>query len=101
MLGAAVGAGEEGVLAVEGDSADRALDDVAVDLDAAVVEEAGESFPARERVADRLGELGLLADQAELLAQPRLEFGEIGRLWSRRTARRSAAGRPRISASIR
>ena len=48
-------------------------DGIVVDLDGAVIEEAGEPFPARERVADRLGELGLLADQAELLAQPWLE----------------------------
>jgi hypothetical protein len=38
---ALVGAGEQGVLAVEGDRADRALDHVGVDLDAAVVEEEG------------------------------------------------------------
>src|SRR5690606_32260356 len=55
---------------------DRALDGVGIDLDAAIVEEAGEPFPARERVADRLGELGLLADQAKLLAQPGLKLGD-------------------------
>ena len=73
MLAAAVGAGEERILAVERDRTDRAFDDVGVDLDAAVVEEAGQAVPARERIADRLGELGLLADQAELGAQPGLE----------------------------
>lgn len=52
---------------------DRAFDDVGVDLDAAVVEEATKSGPARERVADRFGELALLTDQGELLAQPWLE----------------------------
>ena len=67
------GAGEERILTIERDGPDGALDDVGVDLDAAIVEEAGEPFPARERVADRLGELGLLADQAELVAQPRFE----------------------------
>jgi len=40
------------------------------DLDAAVVEEAGETVPARERITDCLSELGLLADQGELGAQP-------------------------------
>ena len=40
VLGAAVGAGEESVLAVEGEGPDGALDGVGVDLDAAVVEEA-------------------------------------------------------------
>jgi hypothetical protein len=63
MLGAAVRTGEERVLAIERDRSDGALDHVAVDLDAAVVEEAGQAFPARERVADRLSELGLLADE--------------------------------------
>lgn len=52
------------------------LDGVAVNLDATVVEEAREALPARESVADRLGELCLVADQAELLAQPRFEIGD-------------------------
>jgi hypothetical protein len=73
MLGAAVGSGEQGVLACERERPDGALDDVVVDLDAAVVEEQAEALPARQRVADRLGELGLLADELELVAQPRLE----------------------------
>ena len=72
VLGAAVGAGEQSVLAIERDRPDGALDDVVVDLDAAVVEEARQALPARQRVADRLGELGLLADQRELGAQPGL-----------------------------
>ena len=46
MLGAAVGAGEQRILAVERDRADGALDDVVVDLDAAVVEEAGQALPS-------------------------------------------------------
>ena len=41
-----------------------------VDFDAAVIDEAGQRLPARRRVADRLGELGLLADQGKLCAQP-------------------------------
>jgi hypothetical protein len=46
VLGAAVRAREEGVLPVERDQADRPLDGIGVDLDATVVEEAGESLPA-------------------------------------------------------
>ena len=46
VLAAAVGAGEQRILAIEGDGADGALDDVGVDLDAAVVEEAGQSRPS-------------------------------------------------------
>ena len=73
MFGTAVGAGEQGILAGQGKGTDGALDDVVVDLDAAVVEEQAQALPARQRVADRLGELGLLADELELGAQPRLE----------------------------
>ena len=73
VLGAAVVAGEEGVIAGERDRADGALDHVGVDLDATVVEEQAEPGPAGERVADRLGELALLADEGELLAQPGFE----------------------------
>lgn len=62
VFAAAVGASEEVVLAAERDRADRALDDIGVDLDAAVVEEASEPVPARERVADRRGD-GRLAGQ--------------------------------------
>lgn len=53
---AAVRAGEQGVLAVQGDGADRPLDGVGVELDAAVVKDAGQARPAGEGVADRLGE---------------------------------------------
>ena len=73
MLGAAVGAGEERILAIERDRPDGALDDVGVDFDPAVIEEAGEARPSRESVADSLGELALLADEGELRLQPRFE----------------------------
>src|SRR5690606_10045046 len=73
VFGAAIRAGEECVLSVQSHRPDRALDDIAVDLDAPVVEEETEAGPARESVADGFGELGFLADQGELLAQPWLE----------------------------
>src|SRR6185312_3502135 len=73
VFGAAVGAGEEVVLAAEGERADGALDDVGVDLDAAVVEEPSEALPAAERVADRLRELALLAEGLKPGLQPRLQ----------------------------
>src|SRR5882672_10889044 len=56
VLATAVGAGEEVVLAAERDRTDRTLDDIGIDLDAAVIEEAGKALPARERVADRRGD---------------------------------------------
>jgi hypothetical protein len=61
----AVGAGEEGVLPGEGDGTDRAFDGVGVDLDPAVVDEAGQALPAGEGVTDGLGEFALLADGLE------------------------------------
>src|ERR1700722_14293354 len=78
VLAAAIGAGEECVLAVERNRSARSCDDVAVDFDATIVKEAGQSFPARQGVADRLGKLGLLADQAELGAKPGFELIENG-----------------------
>ena len=56
VLGPAVGSGEQGVLAVQRQRPDGALDGVVVDLDPAVVEEQGEPLPAGERIADRLGQ---------------------------------------------
>ena len=73
MLGATVGAREQRIFPVERDRADRALDGIVVELDAAIVDEARQAFPTRERIADGLGELALLTDQAEFCAQPLLE----------------------------
>ncbi len=49
---------------------DGALDHVRGNLDAGRRRESGEALPAREGVADGLGELALLADEAELLLEP-------------------------------
>ncbi len=56
VLATAIRAGEERILAGERNRPDGAFDDVVVDLDVAIVEEAGEARPAGERIADRLGE---------------------------------------------
>ena len=101
MLGSAVRAGEKRIFPIERNGTDRALDDVGVDLYASVVDEARQAIPAGERVADRFGELGLLADQREFFAQPRLERRRAsGGISSWRAARRSSALRPRISLSM-
>ena len=55
------------------DDAGDDVGEVSERLDAAVVEEQAKALPARQRVADRFGELGLLAHELELGAQPRLE----------------------------
>ena len=68
-----VGAGEQGILSSQRKGTDAALDDIVVYLDMAVLEEQAQSLPARERVADRRGELGFLADELKFHAQPWLE----------------------------
>src|SRR5437879_13350933 len=73
MLGAAVRTCEQCIFPVERDGTDGALDGVVVEFDAAVVDEARQTFPARQGVTDGLGELALLADQAEFCTQPRLK----------------------------
>ena len=60
VFSAAVGTREERVLAIESDRTDCALNDIGVDLDAAVVNKEGQAVPKRQRVADRLGDFGLL-----------------------------------------
>ena len=56
MLGATVGAREQGIFPVERDRADRTLDGIVVELDAAITDEARQALPTRERIADRFGE---------------------------------------------
>src|SRR5437660_5431430 len=73
MLAATVGAGEEMILAPERDRTDRALDDIGVDLDAAVVEEASKTVPARERVADCPGDGRLAGDGGKLGLEPQTQ----------------------------
>jgi hypothetical protein len=55
QIAAAVRASEQMVLTAERDRSDDALDRVVIELDAAVVEEAGERRPSGECAADRLG----------------------------------------------
>lgn len=72
-LAAFVRAGEEPVLASEGDRADAALGGVVVDLDAAVVEVSAQRRPAGERVADGLGDGALGRDTSEVCLEPSLQ----------------------------
>jgi hypothetical protein len=74
MLAAAIRSGEERVLAIEGDRPDGALDDVGVDLDPAVIEEANKAIPATEAVANGLGDRALPGNGGELAFQPGLEL---------------------------
>jgi len=62
VVAALVGACEQGILAVESQRADGALDGIVVEIDTAIIEEVDETVPAWERVADRLAEAALGAD---------------------------------------
>ena len=73
ILGSAIRAGEECILPVQCNRPNAALDDIGIDFDPSVVEEASETVPTREGIADCLSEFGLLADQGELGAQPRFQ----------------------------
>src|SRR5262245_17034054 len=78
VLGAEVVAGEEGILAVERQAADRALDRVGIDLDVAVVEEAGEAIPVIEPVGERLADLAAFRHSREALLEPGLQRFDDG-----------------------
>src|ERR1700682_2267989 len=73
MFGTAVRTCKQSILSVERDRPDQSLDGVVVELDAAIVDEAGQPLPARQRVADGLGKFALLTDQTEFCAQPRFK----------------------------
>jgi hypothetical protein len=59
VFGSLVISGEERIFAIEHDRPDSAFDDVGVELDAVVIEEADEPFPMVEAIAQILGEAGL------------------------------------------
>ena len=61
---------EQRILPIKRDRADGAFDGVVVELDAAVIDEARQAFPARQGVPDGLGELALLTDQGKFCPQP-------------------------------
>jgi len=75
-VAAAVAAGEQMVLAPEGDGTDRALDRIGVEFDAAVVQEPGQGLPTGERITDRLGERAASGDLRELGFQPGAQLSD-------------------------
>ena len=70
VLPAAIGAGEERVLATQGDRTDGALDRVGVGLEMTVLEEEDKAAPELQGVADRLGEPGFAGQTRELRLEP-------------------------------
>ena len=73
VLAAAIGTGEERILPVQGDWADlRSTTLESISMRPSSTKRV-RPFPARERIADCLGEFGLLTDQSELGPQPRFK----------------------------
>jgi len=65
--------GEECILTIEHEGANAPLDDVGVELDAAVVEEADEPVPVVQSITDVLGDHGLGGDARNLVLEPGLQ----------------------------
>ena len=100
-VGAAIGSGEQVVLAAERDGADGALDGVVVEFDAAVIEEAAEGVPAGQRIADSVGEAAARRDAVELASRARSSSPRpAAATWMCRTLCRASAVWPRMVASI-
>ncbi len=70
-IGAAVRSGEQVVLAPERDRADRSLDRIGVEFDAAVIEEAAEGLSSGERVSGPFGQPAAHRHAARLALEPR------------------------------
>src|SRR5262249_32889417 len=86
--------GEESILARQSLWAHRTLDDVGVELDAAIVEEAGEAVPVPEAVAD---DPGCTRYRASWCSKKILSASTSGRDLAWRAPRRSLALVPRTS----
>ena len=71
-----VGAQATGVLAVESERADGALDGGAIDIDAGSVDEAEEAVPPRKRVADRFAKTSLISKLLATCFKESVEFVE-------------------------
>ena len=70
VFGPLVMTSEERVLAIENDRADAALDNVGVEFDASVVEEADEPFPMVQTITKFVGDPGLARDARQLMLEP-------------------------------
>ena len=100
VVAALVGAGEQCVFAIGRERADRTLDGVGVDLDAAVVEEPAEPVPAIQGIADRLGELALAAGAGEAGLQEPAQARDQGSAALLPYGMALVGGAARISCSI-
>ena len=73
IFGAIIVPGEESILSGERLRAHGPLDDVGVELDAAIIEETDEAVPVIEAIAENLGNLRLARHSGELLLEEGLE----------------------------
>ena len=71
-------AGEQRVFAGNDLGLERALDNVGVELDAAIIDEPGQPLPTVEDVADRLSHIALGAVTTAVLLEERAQLGEHG-----------------------
>ena len=69
-MATAIAAGEEMILATECNRPDRPFNRVGIEFDAAIMQEARQSVPARECVADRFGNRAAAWYKRKLLFEP-------------------------------
>ena len=69
-------AGKQRILSGEADWPDGVLDRIGVQFEAALVEEACESLPMSEPIADVFGQPGARGDHRQLLFEPRFQGGD-------------------------
>ena len=77
-VGAAVGAGEQVVLATKGDRANGTLDGVVVEIDTAVIEEQAEGRPAGKGITDGVGKGAAGGDTGEFGLEELLQHTHQG-----------------------
>ena len=87
---AAITAREEMILSSESNRLNRALDGVRVQFGAAVVQEAGQTMPARQRVPDRFGECAASRQNGSCASSQARKASMIGLERRRRAASRCA-----------
>jgi hypothetical protein len=82
------------------DGPDGALDRIVVEFDAAVIEESGEGWPARERITNGLGEGPAGGTRPSSISSQGFIILMSGRALVLRTCRLASAVRPWIDLSI-
>src|SRR5262252_6977767 len=87
-LSTEIGTREEMILSSESNRTDCALNRIGIKLDATIAQELREAVPARQRIADCIGEPTATRHAAELLLEPDLQ------LFDQRLGERPPLGQP-------